>query len=207
MKPRWIAMVATLLLTLPQGCDGGGEGSSSASSNEGSTVAATTSWSADTSGTSQVPAYGNSCRFEAASHIAIPGNAAADDGLELVKSGSAYDLSLALDDGAGGEASITATLSQGLARRSYRNGTGVAQGTGELGGLSGSIEDAAVCFETKLEPSEPTRGEFTIVVLNSSGDYVSLGGDFELPGEAVFPGGDISDEQLVMASALKVDLQ
>ena len=207
MKPRWIAMVATLLLTLPQGCDGGGEGSSSASSSAGSTVAPTISWSADTSGTSQVPAYGNSCRFGAGNHIAIPANPAADDGLELVKSGSSYQLSLVLDDGAGGGASISAALSQGLARRSYRDGTGVSQGTGSLGSLSGSIEDAAVCFETKLEPSEATRGEFSIVVLNGSGEYVSMGGDFELPGAAVFPGGDISDEQLVMASELRVDLQ
>jgi len=167
----------------------------------------TTAWSVNTLGTSQVPAYGNSCRFEATNHVAMAGNTDADDSLALVKNGSGYLLDLTLADGAGGYVTFTLELAQGLALRSYRNGTGTAQGAGALASLSGAVQDAALCFESKLAPAESTRGEFSVVVLNSAGDYVSLGGDFDLAAAAVFPGGSTSDDQLVDASALLVDLE
>ena len=207
MRRRWITMFCGLLMSFAVACDSGGETDSSSEPGTGSSPAATTAWSVDTQGTSQVPAYGNSCRFEAANHLAMAGNGEADDSVTLVKSGSAYQLDLSLSDGAGGEVSFALELSQGLALRSYRNGTGAAQAAGSLASMSGTVQDAALCFESKLAPAESVRGEFSVVVLNAAGEYVSMGGDFVLSADSVFPQGSASDDLLVGASGLMVDLE
>ena len=47
----------------------------------------------------------------------------------------------------------------------------------------------------------------SMVVLNSAGEHVSIGGDFVLDGDDVFPDGSQTDPVLIDASALRVDLQ
>lgn len=206
MTRGWLGGLVATLLALIVACDAGGDGDSSATSGSSDSLAQTTPWSVATAGTSQVPAYGNSCRFEADSHIAMPANAASDDSVTLQKSGNSYDLLIELEDGSGGSATLSVSLAQGLSLRSYRNGEGAAQGAGALQELTGAIQDAALCFESKLASAEATRGEFSVVVLNAAGSYVSLGGDFELPGASVFPvSGD--DANMVQADSLMVDLQ
>lgn len=207
MRRRWNRALCGLLISLASGCDAGGDGASTSTAETTSPPALTTSWSADTAGTSQVPTYGNSCRFEAANHLSIAGNSATDDSLELRKNGNFYALEVTLDDGAGGDLNLSLSLEQGLSLRSFRNGTGISQAGGELASLSGEVQDAALCFESKLAPAEQNRGEFSVVVLNASGEYVSLGGDFELAADSVFPGGSTSDELMLDASGLLVDLE
>lgn len=207
MRRRLTLVVCGLLMAQSGACDAGGADSSGAGSPAAGPPAATTTWSVEGLGTSQVPAYGNSCRFEASKHVAMEGNSASDDSVGLVQDGNQYALELALSDGAGGSASFSVVLDQGLARRSYRNGTGTSQGSGVFSDLGGEVADAALCFESKLEPGASVAGEFSVVVLNADGEHVSLGGDFVLDGGAVFPDGSNSDPLLVDAGELTVDLQ
>jgi hypothetical protein len=207
MRRRLTLGLCGLLMALSSACDSGGDDASTAGSVASSPAAVTTSWSVDNFGTSQVPAYGNSCRFEASNHVAMAANSASDDSVGLVQDGNQYVLELAVSDGAGGSASFSVSLDQGLARRSYRNGTGSAQGSGVLASLGGNVADAALCFESKLSSGETVAGEFSVVVLNGDGEHVSIGGDFVLDGSAVFPDGSNTDPLLVDASSLMVDLQ
>lgn len=209
MRRRLTLVLCGLLMSLAGACDSSGDDSSSEGPIGASPPAetTTTSWSVDSFGTSQVPAYGNSCRFATANHVAMAANTAPDDSVALVKEGNHYGLELTVSDGAGSTASFSVSLGAGLSRRSYRDGTGSAQGAGMLAGLSGTVADAALCFESKLSPGESVAGEFSVVVLNSAGEHVSLGGDFVLDSDSVFPDGSTSDAVLVDASELRVDLE
>jgi hypothetical protein len=170
--------------------------------------AVTTAWSLEFAGTGQVPSYGNGCRFRADNHLEFPANADLDDALRLqVDPAGGYGLWIQLSNGSAGSCEATVDLSQGLAKKSYRNGAGTSEATGDLASLTGQVVDGALCFDSKLEYGVPVSGEFTIVVLNPEGEYVSIGGDFDLAGEHVFPGGAETLDLLVDAPAVQMDLQ
>ena len=207
---RWTTWICAAVLVCAPGCDGGGTGGAS---EEGPVEpeeepAKTTAWSPDAVGTGQVPSYGNSCRFRADTHLEFSANSASDDTVILTENDdSTYGLVIAFANGDSGSCEATLELAQGLARKSYRYGSGVATATGDLSGLEGQIVDGAVCFQSKLEYAVPVSGEFTLVVLNQAGEYVSIGGDFDLAGEDVFPFGADTTGSLVDAAAVQMDLQ
>jgi len=189
------------------GCDSGATESAEPQGPDAVTLAPTTPWTAGSGGTGQVPAYGSSCRLEAESSLSLPANEGEDDALTLLNTAGGYALTLTLSTGAGGDASVTLNLSQGLSLRSFRDATGTVVASGDLSELTGDVVDGALCFESKLSPGTAVLGEFSIVSQRADGTYMSVGGDFSVPAGAVFPQGATTDELMVGADNLKVDLQ
>jgi hypothetical protein len=212
LTARWTTWIWVAALVCAPGCDSGvGVGPSEEDPVEPvAEPAATTPWTAGAVGTGKVPSYGNGCRFRADNHLEFPANADSDDALRLQEHPTGgYELWIQLTNGGAGTCEATLDLDQGLAKKSFRNGAGTVPvlATGDLASLAGEIVDGALCFDSKLEHGVPVSGEFTIVVLNPAGDYVSIGGDFDLAGEHVFLGGAETLDLLVDTPAVQMDLQ
>jgi hypothetical protein len=215
LTARWTAWICAAALVCAPGCDSGGGGGGGAPEADPlepvAEPAVTTAWSPDPVGTVQMPSYGNGCRFRADKHLEFPANADLDDALILEEYPTGgYDLWIQFSNGSTGTCVATLDLIKGLAKKSFRSGAGTSKcepDSGDFASLTGQVVDGALCFDSKLEYGVPVSGEFSIVVQNPEGEYVSIGGDFDLAGEHVFLGGAETLDLLVDTPAVQMDLQ
>lgn len=156
--------------------------------------------------TTALPAYGKGCRYRAVegSLFESATNGAPNDELTLagpVDGPASAAISVRDADGLVLEASVD-FADRTLPKKGFHEASGTAT-WGAEGAHSGTIVHGAICFADQLVPDEDVDGEFSLILEDSAGVYHTVGGAFELPGEAVTG----ADPIAVDAGALDIDLR